>query len=236
MVNRRPRIAIGGILTECNHFGGLPIDLKTYEENELLRGEEILSCDTSVVGGMLNVLKAGNAEPVPLLYASACAGGPIVESCCHAAGEGAELELALGHKLDPRWGRTRSFTGRVERLSAGRFTYTGGQWEGLKAEMGKTAVFAIGNIRVLVMSRATYDWSDEQFRAAGIDPAGARFIVAKNPMNYRLTYGGIARGMIVLDTPGPTPATLRHVRFEKLKRPYFPADPDVPGIEPVVLS
>ena len=500
-MTRRPRIAIGGILTECNHLGGLPIDLKTYEENELLRAEEILSCDTSVVGGMLNVLSAENADAVPLLYASACAGGPIVASCygqlrgelldglrnalpvdgvlmpihgsalaegnddpegdmihavrrivgpdrpivtcldlhanvtaemvrhadamlgwetyphrdqygtgqrtarlilrmlrgecrpamamakvpvitsaingstdgddpfadlmrctksleqregvlsaslflihpymdvagmgsgglvvtdgdiglarelaagiarrywerrhdlepetlapdaaiarglaipdgpvilvetadccgggaagdsiatlaalvdnqvqepslapvvdpeaaalCHEAGEGAELELALGHKLDPRWGRTRSFTGRVERLSAGRFTYTGGQWEGLKAEMGKTAVFAIGNVEVLIMSRATYDWSDEQFRAAGIDPAGARFIVAKNPMNYRLAYGGIARGMIVLDTPGPTPATLRHVRFEKLKRPYFPADPDVPGIEPVVLS
>ena len=52
------------------------------------------------------------------------------------------------------------------------------------------------------MSRATYDWSDEQFRAVGIDPAAAKFIVAKNPMNYRLAYGGIARGMIVLDTRG----------------------------------
>ena len=72
---------IGGILTECNHFGGLPIDLKTYEQNGLLRGEETLSCDTSVVGGMLEVLRAESAEPVPLLYATACAGGPIVASC-----------------------------------------------------------------------------------------------------------------------------------------------------------
>ncbi len=124
----------------------------------------------------------------------------------------------------------------MEGLSDGRFTYTGGQWEGLEAEMGKTAVFAVGHVRVLVMSRATYDWSDEQFRAAGIDPAETKFIVAKNPMNFRLAYGGMAKGMIVLDTPGPTPATLRHVRFEKLKRPYFPADPDVPGMEPVVLA
>ena len=80
-MTRRPRIAIGGILTECNHLGGLSIDLKTYADNELLRAEEILSCDTSVVGGMLNVLNAGNADAVPLLYASACAGGPIVASC-----------------------------------------------------------------------------------------------------------------------------------------------------------
>ena len=26
------RIAIGGILTECNHLGGVPIDLATYDE------------------------------------------------------------------------------------------------------------------------------------------------------------------------------------------------------------
>ena len=62
------------------------------------------------------------------------------------------------------------------------------------------------------------------------------FIVAKNPMNYRLAYGGMPKGMIVLDTPGPTQPNLRHVRFEKLKRPFFPADPDVPGMEPVVLG
>ena len=161
---------------------------------------------------------------------------PEAAALCHAAGEGAELELALGHKLDPRWGRTRTFRGRVESLSDGRFTYTGGQWEGLEADMGKTAVFAVGPVRVLVMSRATYDWSDEQFRAAAIDLAAAKFIVAKNPMNYRLAYGGIAKGMIVLDTPGPTPATLRHVWFEKLRRPYFPADLEVPGLEPLILT
>lgn len=72
--------------------------------------------------------------------------------------------------------------------------------------------------------------------AAGIDPQEARFIVAKNPMNHRIAYGEIARGMIVLDTPGPTPATLRHVRFKKQRRPYFPAGPDVPGLEPLVLT
>jgi len=40
----------------------------------------------------------------------------------------------------------------------------------------------------------------------------------------------------VLDTPGPTPATLKHVRFKKLRRPYFPADADIAGLQPTVLS
>jgi microcystin degradation protein MlrC len=499
-MGEKPRIALGGILTECNHLGGLPTDLKAYEESELLRGDEILASTTSVVGGMLEALRQRQAEPVPLIYASALAAGPLTSPCyqqlrgelferlqrvlpvdgvlmpihgsalaegvddpegdmiqgvrdlvgpdvpvvatldlhahvtaqmvrcadallgwetyphhdqygtgqrgthllldmlegkcrptmamgkvpvitsavhgstndddpfaelmrfakslerldgvlstslflihpymdvadmgsgglvitdgnidravdlaadigqrywdrrhdlepelhtpaeaiarglevdggpvilvetadccgggaagdsiatlkalvqsrtevlsyvpvvdpeaaaiCHAAGEGAEVTLALGHKLDPRWGQTQTFTGKVEQLSEGRFTYTGGQWEGLESEMGPTAVLSIGAIQVLIISRTTYDWADEQFRAVGLDPALPKFIVAKNPMNYRLAYGAIARAVFVLDTPGPTPATLKHVQFNKLQRPYFPADLEVPGLQPTIL-
>ena len=78
---RRPHIAVGGILTECNHLGGLPIDLSTYEASELFHGEEVLQLTTSVVGGMLAALRQANAEPVPLLYASACSQGPITGEC-----------------------------------------------------------------------------------------------------------------------------------------------------------
>ena len=102
--------------------------------------------------------------------------------------------------------------------------------------MGPSVVLSIGAIRLLIMSRATYDWSDEQFRAVGLNPATAKFIVAKNPMNYRLAYGNIAKAMIILDTPGPTPATLKHHDFQKLARPYFPADADIPGLEPRILT
>ena len=165
---------------------------------------------------------------------------PVVDSeaaqACHAAGAGAELSIAIGHKLDPRWGATRTFAGTVERLSDGNFVYTGGQWEGHHEHMGPTAVFRIGSVRVIIMSRATYDWADEQIRSVGLNPAEAKFIVAKNPMNYRLAYGAISKAVIVLDTPGPTPATLKHVTFTKLRRPYFPADVDVPGLQPTILT
>ncbi|QDU09799.1 MlrC C-terminal domain-containing protein [Gimesia aquarii] len=101
---------------------------------------------------------------------------------------------------------------------------------------GPTAVFCIGSIRVIIMSRATYDWSDEQIRTVGLAPLDAKFIVAKNPMNYRFAYGTIAKAIFVLDKPGPTPATLKHVRFKKLQRPYFPADLNIPGLQPSILN
>lgn len=155
---------------------------------------------------------------------------------CHASQVGEELTLSLGHQLDPRWGTARHFTGVVESLHEGSFVYTGGQWEGHQAEMGPTALFRIGAVQVLITSRATYDWDDEQFRSVGLDPLEAKFIVAKNPMNYRFAYGQAATQMIVLDTPGPTPATLKHVNFKKLQRPYFPADADIPDLKPRVFN
>ncbi|MBM3458354.1 MAG: M81 family metallopeptidase, partial [Armatimonadetes bacterium] len=77
----RHRIAVGGILTECNHFGGLPNDLAAFARSELRRGNEILEATGGVVGGLLSTLGAAGAEAAPLLYASACPGGPVTSAC-----------------------------------------------------------------------------------------------------------------------------------------------------------
>ena len=189
-------------------------------------------CGGGAAGDSVATLRA-------LLAAGASALVPVVDpdaagACCQA-GVGTQVTLPLGHKLDPRWGTPLTVTGRVTRTGDGRFTYTGGMWGGVEVSMGPCAVLQIGAVRVLVTTHATYDWADEQFRTMGTDPARAKFIVAKNPMNYRLAYGDVAKALFILDTPGPTPPTLRHVRFRRLERPYFPADVDIPGLVPTVL-
>ena len=160
---------------------------------------------------------------------------PEAAAACHRAGVGATVSLQLGHKQDPRWGESLAVTGRVERLSDGRFRYGGGIFEGVEGEMGPSAVLVVGGIQILITTFATYDWRDEQFLAVGLDPAAAKFVVAKNPMNYRMAYGDFAAAVYVLATPGPTPATVRYVHFENLARPYFPLDEEIAGLEPVIL-
>lgn len=160
---------------------------------------------------------------------------PEAAAACHSLGVGHEVVLELGHKVDPKWGRPVMVRGVIERLSDGRFVYgAGGVWANQEASMGPSVVFKAGAIEILIMSRPTYDWADEQFRCVGMDVRSAKFIVAKNPMNYQMTYAGISKGAFVLDTPGPTPATLRHHRYTKLQRPYFPVDEDIAGLSPVV--
>ncbi|MCC6590249.1 MAG: M81 family metallopeptidase [Bryobacterales bacterium] len=160
---------------------------------------------------------------------------PESAAACHQRAEGEDIALRLGHKLDPRWGEPLEVTAQIEQLTDGKFVYSGGIWEGITGDMGASAKLRIGNIEVLVMSKPTYDWADEQYRSAGMNSEGAKFIVVKNPMNYRIGYDGKFRAAFPLDTPGPTVASLRHVKFQRLARPYFPADQDIPGFTPRIL-
>jgi microcystin degradation protein MlrC len=74
------------------------------------------------------------------------------------------------------------------------------------------------------MSRPTYDWADEQYRSMGLDATTAKWVEAKNMMNFRKGYGAVMRGAFVLDTPGPTPPDMRALPFRHARRPWFPLD------------
>jgi len=191
-------------------------------------------CGGGAAGDSVATLKAllrGNVAQTSLV--------PVVDpeaaAACHRAGVGGSVTVLLGHRCDPRWGDPATVTGRVSRLSDGRFRYVGGVWDDVESNMGPSAVLRIGAVQVLVASHATYDWMDEQYRSMGMNPSEAKFIVAKNPMNYRQAYGTIAKAIFVLDTPGPTPPTVRHVQYKNVRRPYFPLDTDIPGLTPTIL-
>lgn len=161
---------------------------------------------------------------------------PDAAAACHEAGAGATVTLNLGHQVDRRWGSPIAVSGVVEKLTDGRFTYTGGIWEGQFGEMGPSAKLRVGSVEILIMTHPTYDWADEQYASMGLDTRGAKFIVVKNPMNYRIGYGGRFVETIVVDTPGPTTAILQNIDYKRLEQPYFPKDRDIPEFEPTVYK
>ena len=156
---------------------------------------------------------------------------PEAVAAAQRAGVGSEVRVTLGNKFDRSRGAPLPVVARVRGLSDGRFQYAGGLLGGVWASMGPTAVLAIGDIQVLVHSNATYEFADEQYRSVGLDVRAAKFVTVKNPMNYQLAYRRIMKAAFALDTPGPTTANLRSLTFRHLRRPYFPADDDIPGLE-----
>jgi microcystin degradation protein MlrC len=157
---------------------------------------------------------------------------------CRRAGVGANVTVDLGHRIDPRWGKPIRVIGKVLALSEGTFTYTGGIFGGTVGSMGPSAVLQIGSIQLLVQSLPTYDWKDEQYRSVGMRPEAAKFVGAKNMMNFRNAYGAIMKGQFVLDLPGPTAPDMRALPFSRAQRPWFPMDnvSDDPDFEMAISS
>jgi microcystin degradation protein MlrC len=141
----------------------------------------------------------------------------------HARGVGARFEVGLGNRGDPAYGPPLAVTAEVRALHDGRFVYGGGLMRGVAAEMGPSAVLRVGAVDVLVASRSAYEYGDEAFKAAGIDPRAHRLVVVKNPMNYQQVFAD-AGAMYVLDTPGPTTPNLAALRWRRVERPLFPLD------------
>jgi len=183
------------------------------------------------IGLVRGLLAAGITEPALAMVVD-----PAAAAACHAAGEGAVVELEVGHAIAPRWGEPLVVKGRVERLLDGRFRYSGGVFGGVQVTMGASAVLALGPVELLIMSRPTYDWADEQYRAAGLDPTAAKFVGVKNMMNFRFGYAGTMKAFHVLDLPGPTPPDMRSLPFERALRPLYPLDPQLadPGLRTAV--
>jgi microcystin degradation protein MlrC len=180
------------------------------------------------IGLVRGLIEARVTEPALAMVVD-----PQAAAMCHRAGTGATIDASVGHSRDPRWGEPLRVTGVVERLLDGRFRYAGGILGDVEVTMGPSAVLAIGSIRLLVMTNPTYDWGDDQYRAAGLDAGAAKFVGVKNMMNFRFGYGDVMKGYFVLDLPGPTPQDMRALPFARIARPVFPLDRD---FEPRIVT
>ncbi len=173
------------------------------------------------IGLVRELLSAGLHEPTVAMVVD-----PAAARRCHELGEGTSTLLKVGHSMDPRWGQPLAMTVHVDRVFDGRFLYRGGIFGGRPASMGPSAVVSVGPLRLLVQSVPTYDWEDEQYQAAGLMAAREKFVGVKNMMNFRRAYGAMARAVFVLDLPGPTPADMRMLTFERAQSRWFPRDAD----------
>ena len=73
------RIAIGALLVECNHFGGIPTDMASFQRTQYLREDELLTLTDGTIGGFLKTLGQSErqCEIVPTVAATACPGGLV---------------------------------------------------------------------------------------------------------------------------------------------------------------
>jgi microcystin degradation protein MlrC len=198
------------------------------EEGLAVVGQPIILSDASDCAGagaagdsarMLDVyLRSGIEAPLLIHVVDA----EIVDAAW-LAGVGAAITGQLGSKIDRSYGPPLPIEGTVMRLFHGDFTYAGGLLGGVQASMGRSALIAVRNAMVVVSSHSAYEYADEHFRAAGQDVRDFKFVVVKNPMNFKQAYAW-APMRVLVNLPGASTSDLRNIPWRRAKRPFFPLD------------
>ncbi|MEJ1960871.1 MAG: M81 family metallopeptidase [Gammaproteobacteria bacterium] len=173
-----------------------------------------------------SLLAAGAQEGKRLVYLSMC--DPAAVQVAQQAGVGASISVHVGHFYSRKDGAPLRILATVLSISDGEYSMRD---QDMRIGMGRSAVLALGAIRILVRTMPSFEWDVAMYLSQGLDLATAALVFVKSPGGFRHSYGKWAARILVADTPGPTCANMKRVPFTRVTRPLFPLD-DVADFPP----
>ena len=147
---------------------------------------------------------------------------------CLEAGVGGEVSIEVGAKTDDLHGKPVPVTGRVTRLSDGKYEDTRPTHGGYRFfDGGTTAVLETTDGHTLLLtSKRDGNTSREQMYSVGIWPERYRVVVAKGVVSPRPAYQPIASRIILVNTPGVTTADMTTFTYHRRRKPLYPFEMD----------
>ncbi len=147
---------------------------------------------------------------------------------CVEAGVGGEVSIEVGAKTDDLHGKPVAVTGRVTRLSDGKYEDTRPTHGGYRFfDGGTTAVLETTDDHTLLLtSKRSGNTSREQMYSVGIWPERYRVVVAKGVVSPRPAYQPIASRIILVNTPGVTTADMTTFTYHRRREPLYPFEMD----------
>jgi microcystin degradation protein MlrC len=158
--------------------------------------------------------------------------GPIFDpesaGTMYEAGEGREVNLALGGKMEvPLMGyasQPLQIDGTVQTISDDPILLTGPMLGGLTISLGKMAVLSTGTMEILVTEKRGEALDLGIFTHMGLDPQTRKYTLVKSRQHYKAAFEPIARHMMWVCGPGPTQPDFKGFQFQHIDRPVFPLD------------
>ena len=143
-----------------------------------------------------------------------------------AAGQGSEITVMLGGKLDPVFGQPVKITATVAGIGGGRIVAKVIGQESF--DMGRAVLLKAGAIHIVVSEeRGVGGNHPVVYQHFGLDPAQAKMVVLKTASNWQYYQDLIPEsspGIIRVDTPGATMSQLHEFAWTQLPRPIYPLD------------
>ncbi len=184
----------------------------------------------------------GNADNTSLLRAlidegavGAVLANPAAAEAAHAAGEGAEITLALGGQSRIPGDSPLQATFKVLRLGDGQCTGTGPFYKGAHMKLGLTALLETGGVRVAVASAKVQLADQAMLRHLGVEPAAQSILALKSSVHFRADFQPLAEAVLVVVAPGPVVLDNRALAFRRL-RPGLRIMPGGPAFTPLAAE
>ena len=136
-------------------------------------------------------------------------------------GIGGMIKALVGGKTDNLHGRPVYIEGVVEKISDGSY-YS--ERTGEPIGMGKTAIVKTNGITLVLTAERVPAFDLEAIISLGIEPSSMKYIVVKGAVQWKQSYGSIAKGWIEVDTAGVTSSDLTRFQYKNIRRPIFPLD------------
>jgi microcystin degradation protein MlrC len=135
----------------------------------------------------------------------------------HEAGEGAEIELALGGRSGIPGDAPFRARFTVDRLGDGTFEAHGAMMAGITYRLGPMALLRTGGVRVVVSGTKAQALDQGILRHLGVDPSAQKIIALKSSVHFRADFAEIASDIVVVLAPGSVIADTRLKDYRKLR-------------------
>ncbi|GLS31731.1 Microcystin degradation protein MlrC, contains DUF1485 domain [Mesorhizobium albiziae] len=150
---------------------------------------------------------------------------PIAVTFCHAAGEGATIDLRFGGKAGPQAGEPIDARVRVLKTVAEGWQSFGPS----RVTLGSTALIRIEGteIDVILNTNRTQTFEPDIFSNLGVDPMSKDILLVKSTNHFYAGFEPIAAEIIYVNAPSSYPSDPSTTNYTKLDRPIWPrvADP-----------
>lgn len=153
---------------------------------------------------------------------------PVAVDKLFTAGEGAELSISVGGKTDVpaigQKGHSLTLSGKVKKLTDGRFTIQGPMQTGLTVNLGRTALFKTDAVELLIAEQRWEPYDTSCFLHVGVDPEDRKYVLIKSRQHFRAGYESIAKHIVLVAGPGVCSSDYQQFTFNNLTRPIYPLD------------
>jgi microcystin degradation protein MlrC len=167
-------------------------------------------------------------------FAVATVWDPVAVSFCHAAGEGAVLDLRVGGKSGPEGGEPLDLRVRVQRVfDAG--------WQSFRKShvtLGSTAVIRpVGTaIDIVLITSRTQTYEPDIFTNQEVDFAGKAFLLIKSTNHFHAGFQPVSSEIVYIAAPTSYPTDPATTSYRKASLELWPRVADPLGLDSPLAS